>query len=345
MSIKNIINIEFLIQIIAYFIPISFLFYVLYINFLPFGYDKTFIINVGSENDNNISQDFFLKPSKDISERKVDENGMAYRELGGIVYAVFKPKVVLKDVPVTVSVEGDDVYIIPPVIDFDPSYFNWDFFWDFTKNKTPKELGFVGNAFPFDGAMYFDGDSKIELPNTKNQFEDESFSVYLEYMPTEQKSETQQIIGHFNWEIWQNKDSVEFRVGRMNDKDGQAYSIKYPIDENFFNKKHTLLAIYNSSEKGYMDLYIDNNFSGRKYFNLERIWKDYGNKNLSIGKSDHGDTTYMSGYIYDVGFMKKNILSVGENKYYNTNISDSISIPLFSNTVSKLQKISIYVKK
>src|SRR5260221_2275250 len=74
----------------GYAIPGVFLLYVLYLNFLPFGYHKTFTINVGSADDTKVSE-FYLEPSKDLSDRKTNQDWTAYRELDGMATAVFKP--------------------------------------------------------------------------------------------------------------------------------------------------------------------------------------------------------------------------------------------------------------
>jgi len=83
-------------RFLGYAIPLAFLLYVLYINYLPFGYHKTFTINVGSNNDTKVSE-FYLEPSPDLSERKTAADGTPYRELNGMATAVFKPNVVLKN--------------------------------------------------------------------------------------------------------------------------------------------------------------------------------------------------------------------------------------------------------
>ncbi|MEI7463569.1 MAG: hypothetical protein WCK03_04225 [Candidatus Taylorbacteria bacterium] len=321
----------------AYAIPLAFLLYVLYQNFLPLGYDKTFIINVGSMNDTNVGE-FYLEPSKDLSERKVASNGTTYRELNGSAYAVFKPKAVLKNAEITVSVIGDGISIIPPVLNFDPSTItDWDYDWDFTK-EIPKEL--IGNAFIFDGATYFDGTSRLELPNTANKFENRAFSVYVEWEPRDSENNTQQIIGHFNWELWQNKDNVYFQVGRMNDAQGPTYSIKYPIPTpaNFFNKKHTALAIYNpanstDSQNGYLELFIDGNFAGRTYFGSDTIWKDYnGTQNLSIGWTPHNNqnSPHFVGSIYKVYTVSKNVLQPQSEISLTATNNDLIYISIIS---------------
>ncbi len=316
-------------RFLAYAIPLTFLLYVLYMNFLPFGYNKSFVIDVGSPTDTKVSE-FYLEPSKDLSESKVGPDGKTYRELNGTASVVFKPKVILKNATATISVDGEGVSIIPPVINFDPSSItDWDYSWDFTKG-IPKEL--VGNAFMFDGATYFDGKSRLELPNTANKFENRAFSIYVEWEPRDSENNTQQIIGHYNWEIWQNKETVEFRVGRMTNNTGPAYSLKFNIIPDFFNKSHTALAIYNPSESGYIEFYVDGNFAGRTYFANEKIFTKYGDQNLSLGWTPHNNSNspYFIGSVYKVNTVSKNVLQPQSEISLTATNSDPIYISIIS---------------
>lgn len=332
-------------QTLAYGIPLSFLAYVLYINYLPFGYNKTFTIDVGSVGDTDSSQVFYLEPSPDLGERKVTPDGTTYRELNGIATAVFKPNVVLEDAEITVEVEGDGVSIIPPVIDFDPDSVEWDYEWDFTQGKTPEELGLVGEAFPFDGAMYFDGLSKLELPDSADKFEDGPFSVYVEWTPEDYENNNQQIIGHYNWEIWQGVNSIEFRVGRMNNATGTTHSVEFVFDKTFFNTTHSILAIYkpadDTDQDGYIELYLDNNFVNRTNIGQDKIWKDYSLHNFSSGKSKHGNTNFYSGHISKIlfkGDIFENASKSGKFTFSNIN-----EIKITARESGSLNKINISV--
>lgn len=348
-----------ILTILAYGIPLAFLTYVLYINYLPFGYNKTFTIDVGSANDTTVGE-FYLEPSPDLSERKTNPDGTTYRELNGIAKIIFKPNVVLKNAEITVSVEGEGVQIIPPVIDFNPDDYDWDYAWDFTKKDTaftPKVSDrakadwksctstaitttaddaetaddsttaeeiceqipvpdLTGNAFWFDGGINFNGTSRIEMPGTEDMFEDGTFTVYLEWVPTNLEANFQQIFGHYNWEIVQNTNSVIFQVGRMGSTTGAFYNVKFSTNETFLNKKHSLLAVYSpdNSEKnsGYIELYVDNNFAGRTLISNDNIWKDYQTYTLSLGKSNHGQANYYVGSVQKIKF--KYIKYVAENK-------------------------------
>lgn len=332
---------------LAYGIPLAFLAYVLYINYLPFGYEKTFTIDVGTESDTDTRQPFYLEPSRDLSERKVAEDGTTYRELNGVANVVFKPDVVLKDAEITVSVEGDGVSIIPPYLDFDPHDYTWDYSWDLGRS-VPADL--TGNAFVFDGEVTFNGrDTRLELPNSADLFETGPFTLYAEWTPKDSESNAQQIVGHFNWELWQNSDSVEFRVGRMNNATGTAYSIKYLIKdkEEFFNSFHSAIAIYNPSGNGYIALYLDGEFVGMTSIGSDVIWGMYGSENLSLGWSTHnyGKNKYFSGNIYSINLANKNII-VGK-KSTNLTFNDKLfkNISLQSNSSSTLNTANLHVVK
>jgi len=334
-------------QILAYGIPLTFLAYVLYINYLPFGYEKTFTIDVGAENDTDSSLPFYLEPSRDLSERKVAPDGATYRELNGIANVIFKPNVVLKDAEITVSVEGEGVSIIPPYLDFNPKDYEWDYAWDIGKS-VPEDL--TGNAFVFDGEVTFNGrDTRLQLPNSADLFETGPFTLYAEWTPKDSENNAQQIVGHYNWELWQNADSVEFRVGRMNNATGTFHSIKYPIEdkEDFFNSFHSAIAIYNPSDNGYIALYLDNEFVGMTSIGSDVIWNDYGSQNLSFGWTLHNSkkNKYFSGKIYQINFSQENILPHQSKSTFQSKSEEPISIFIVSPTMSLVKSLNLKANK
>lgn len=336
-------------RFLGYAIPLSFLLYVLYLNYLPFGYHKTFTINVGSPDDMNASE-FYLEPSKDLSDRINETNGTANRELNGMASAIFKPNINIKDTDITIEIIGEKgISLIPPLITFNPNSTTWDYNWDFT-NGVPKELINTNNqAFAYGGGTYFDGSAtRVELANSSELLEDSSLTIYVEWTPTDNTSEGQQIVGHSNWELWQNKKSVSFQVGRMNNADGQVYKISYPVNDNFFNNRHSALAVYKPSSNGFIELFIDGNFAGRTYFGSETIWKDYGGKsNLSFGWSsgDYGNRPHFTGEIYRVQIVKDDILPEPTKATLIGNDKNTLNIPIIANTTTTLNQIKINVFK
>ena len=336
-------------RFLGYAIPISFLLYVLYLNYLPFGYHKTFTINVGSPNDTTPSE-FYLEPSKDLSDRMTNPDGSTYRTLNGMATAVFKPKAVLKDAKITVEINGDDgISIIPPHIDFDPNSVKWDHAWDFTKG-VPKDLTNINNkACAHENGTYFDGAARVEMPKPDSLFENEPFSVYATWTPSDDIDSSQQIVGHFNWEIWQNARSVQFQIGRTNNATGLIYTLKYSINDSFFNKQHSLVAVYAPSDSnGYIELYVDGQFAGRTYIGNNKIWSKYGTNNLSFGWTPHNyeKNPYFKGYLYRVYIASKNILL--ENKFKKLNINSSgenLTFSIDSNKNSSINQMRLDVYK
>ncbi len=155
-----------------------------------------------------------------------------------------------------------------------------------------------------EGCMYFDGETRLILPDSTDRFEEGPFAIYVEWIP-EKMEDRQQLIGHFNWEVYQEKDSVRFTIGRTTETES-FHRVSYDIDEDFFNKKHSLLAIYNPSKnntkEGYIDLFVNNAFAGRESFGNEIINPNYERSGLRMGNSSHGDAPKLEGSICNAKF-------------------------------------------
>ncbi len=335
----------FWVRFAAYVIPLAFFLYVLYQNFLPFGYDKTYTITVGGEHD--MTGAFYLEPTDSLSDAKIDAHGVPYRELHGVAYAVLDTSTILKDAHISLDITGDNVSSVPLEINSDYSKIKWDYNWDMTK-EIPKDL--VGNAqfSTENNCVYFNGTStKLSLPDSKDLFESGPFSVHVEWMPEYTGSSTAEIMGHYNWELFQNKDSVVFQVGRMNDVNGAFYSIRYPIKQDFFGVRHSALAIYSpSDENGYIDFFIDEVYAGRTYFNDEILWKNYSDQNLTFGKSNHGIGTYSKGCVYDANILNLKVVSDTQKFSFRYSGVGKIRFPILGLTAtSTLNIINLNVKK
>jgi hypothetical protein len=183
---------------------------------------------------------------------------------------------------------------------------------------------------------YFDGSTRYILPNSSNSFKDGSFAVFVSFVP-EKKVNSQQIIGHLDWEIYQQTDKITFQVGRMNNNKGAFHSVSYSIDDNFLNKSHSILAIYNPFDNktvfdGYIELFVDDVFAGRTYFKEEKIWSGYSKQDLSLGHTVHssGNHPKFEGFICDVKFVYDKLDSEHNNYIYNANGKD-FKIPINGN--------------
>jgi len=337
-------------RFLGYAIPLSFLLYVLYLNYLPFGYHKTFTINVGSPNDTTPSE-FYLEPSKDLSDRLTNPDGSTYRTLNGMATAVFKPNAVLKNANITVSVKGGDgISLIPPQINFDPNSVNWDYNWDFTKGVPAGLTNDNSSAFAYEGGTYFDGTARVELPKSNNMFENGPFTVYAEWTPNDSTDDFQEIIGHYNWEILQDSNDIKFMIGRVNNANGQFYYSLYKINdsESFFKRQHNLLAIYSPDQingSGYLLLFIDGRFISMIPITSDIIWSDYnGNNNLTFGKSGHGVANYYKGVINNVRISNNNSLPINKTIELATNDS-ATNITLLTKTKTYVSKVELHAIK
>ncbi len=199
-----------------------------------------------------------------------------------------------------------------------------------------------------DDSIYLDGNTRLVMPNTADQFEDGPFTVYAEWTP-EKDENGQQIIGHYNWEIWQNEKSVSFNVGRMSTSTGPFYKITHKINENFFDKPHTLLATYNpisaSTTNGYIELFIDSIFAGREYFADETIWQDYSTRSLSLGNTSH-NSSKNSKFQGKINKIKINFINIKTRKSDIINIlknEDIINFSIYG--TGKFNFIKIKIKK
>ncbi len=319
-------------RIAAYAIPLSVLIVVLYLNYLPFGYDRTFNIAVGSETDE--TGQFSLSPyGSGLSERLVTASGTPYRVLAGSAYAIFTPSAYLRDATATITVDAPGVIIIPPNIDFRPDTTSWDY-------TLPQEAG-VG------GCLAFDGLTQKELPETSTLFTepDEEFSVYAAWTPESNKDGFQQIVGYHSWELLQNKSDVKFQIG--------STSIKYVFDDKeFYGKPHTALATYlpvnQERSYGYIELFVDNQFAGRIYFPASPNLRDELPHAMTLGKSNYEEASYFVGCVRDVRVSKKAVdavsgtttftISRDRNTYPITLINLEQALPLSTLILHVFQK-------
>jgi hypothetical protein len=335
-------------RLIGLALPLIILGYFSYINYLPFGYSKAYVINIGANDDTKISE-FYLEPSRDMSERKVSSDGQPYRELNGMATAIFKPKDLLRSAKIDVEVIGDGISLIPPQISFNPSTVDWSLTWNFAESIPESLINVKNKTYIFDRAAYFDGTARLELASSSNMLEYGPFTAYVEWMPTDATTDGQQIMGHFNWELWQNKKSVTMFFGRMNNKDGDFYKIELPVEPDFFNNKHTALAVYSPSlTNGYVDLYIDGKSAGRKYLGPDQIWTDYGGiENLSFGWTPHNDSKnpHFKGFIYFAGIANKNLIPLQSKIQIMAIDLDQLSIPVISANQAIFKQIKLNVTK
>lgn len=152
-----------------------------------------------------------------------------------------------------------------------------------------------------DGCLVFDGKSRLVYPNSSDMFEVGPFAVWVEWVPT-LKNNSQQLVGHFNWEVYQDSDKIQFRTGRMNNNSGPFYSVSSSF--NNFNQSNSLLALYSPSDNGYIELFVNGKFAGQRSVGSDVLAIEYGTQDLSLGWTPHnfGNYPYFEGKICSVKF-------------------------------------------
>lgn len=339
---ENTLLTKFLI-FLAFAIPIAILGYALYINYLPFGYSQEYSLMV---DENGV-----ISPLSNEIYLTTPQGRKLLSLPGGVkgqVNLVLEPNVVLKDATAEVSIEGEGVYLsTAPNL----SEIEWNYDWDFSL-KIPKD---------FDGTATYDSEQKcayfnayneqtLSMPNSKDLFEYGPMSIYVKWKPSHVSrilGERQQIIGHFNWELFQKLDSIEFRVGRMNDANGTFYSISYPISLDLFDSEHTALAIYdpNSDDRGYIELWVDNNLAGRTFIGTDVIYEDYNSqRDLSFGWNDYGyaKNPYFDGCLYSTKIIDEAIVEERTQGLLES-INNNAIIPIIGN--GNITSVRVMVSK
>ncbi len=326
-------------KILTYIIPILILLWILYLNYLPFGYSYKKVLDVG-RNDHR-SDIVFLEGGGE----KQKHNGETFRFIDNIAYIVYKPKVILKNPTLNLTLDGDNLYFHEkPDIDF-----KWDKKWD-NQNILDNFYGVVMNdkakekdSFKRD-CLYLDGKRRYVLSGSVDEYNKGPFAIYLEWIP-EKGERAQQILGKYNWEIFQNEENITFQIGKT-EPEGSFFSLSYNIDSSFFNEKHSLLAIYNPGENGYIEMFVDDIFVGREYIGEEIISPTYGERKLTLGWSAHGDGKYpmFQGSICNLNFAYKELESKKTNKLkINIKNKQNIKIPIIGE--GNLKKVIFEVKQ
>jgi hypothetical protein len=91
---KKVKSVSIFLKTLAYGIPVVVLLIILYLNFTPFGFDDYQVIDVGSPADTRGR--FYLEEGGALGSRQ-EIDGEPFRMIDGTVYAIYKPKAVLRD--------------------------------------------------------------------------------------------------------------------------------------------------------------------------------------------------------------------------------------------------------
>lgn len=328
---------------VAFAIPVAIILYVLYINFLPFGYEKTYTLTI-DENGviSPLSNEIYLTTPQGRKLLSLPEG------VQGQVNLVLEPNVALKNANIEATIEGEGVYFATT-----PNLENieWDYDWDFTQN-IPQEFQGTATYNEEELCTHFNAynEQTLYLPNSQDMFENGPMTIYVKWKPSsvsQLSGDNQQILGHYNWELWQDEKSIRFQVGRMNNETGLSYSINYLIEKDFFSKEHEILAIYSPDNEGngYIEFWIDNELVERISIGSDKIYTDYNSeRDLSFGWTDHnyGQNPYFDGCIYSARISSKT-QSYQNNQIFLNEISGASNIKILGN--GKINSLNIKVNQ
>ena len=154
--------------------------------------------------------------------------------------------------------------------------------------------GMANSALEFDGLADY-----VEIPETSDTFEEGGHTFSLWVKSTGERDSTKYILCHYNWRFyWESDSKICFTVGRMNDRDGPAYSVTAEVPEIKSDWIH-MAGVYKPSENKIL-LYVNGEYAGETDIGKDKIWTDYGSNNLLIGTSKHGAATFFEGIVDEV---------------------------------------------
>ncbi len=259
-------------------------------NFLPFGYEKTFTLDVGSLND---TREELRVDEKTMGERQTTERG-SFRKIENQGTVIFHPRAVLREATLNLELKGEGLYFIKqPDLDID-----WDYDFDFTEFKLE---GTDSLKYDEDGCVIFDGETRLVYPDSKDKFEKGPFAVYVEWIPKKREGR-QQLIGRYNWEFYQHKEMVRLSLSTKTHK---SYSITSSNTENLLHQKNNALILYNLS---YVALFVNGKLIEKVNTDSEGLRENYA-RDLSMGHTRHmgGDRPLFEGSICQAKFAYKEL--------------------------------------
>lgn len=328
-------------KILIRLVPVVFILVALYFSLLPLGYDQYYSLNISKDGSVHSSSDRFY--FEDANGNVVNNISNLYSL--GYVNLVFKPRIFSGRTNVSAVVDGAGIYFATG--NFTALNNKGDYFWSFAKS-VPSQLW--GSA-RFDGnreCVYFDSslNQTLTYQDSKDMFESGSFVVYANWLPEYTGFNNQQIMGHYNWELIQNNNSVKFIIWSLYGKDVSAHSVYYDVNKSFFNKSHEAMAIYFTDKKmgtGYIELRVDNNFAGRVPIGNQVVLAENGENSLTFGLSFHKNSSYFNGCIYQAGFDYTNVFSGYSNSTKFQLDREVVKIPIVGS--GDLNSINLVVRK
>ncbi|MCD5381817.1 MAG: hypothetical protein LR017_00695 [Candidatus Pacebacteria bacterium] len=328
--------IQICIRIVAITAPIIFLLYTLYINYLPFGYSRTIVLDIGKRHDTNGARILSLEPTRDLGDMATLENATStYRPLHGITHLIFNPGVILEQATTSVTIQGDNVRLLRSVAALDISNTDWQYYYDFTQNKPLATQGLAGTAFLFEGCLFFNQDATLHLPNITHDLRKDRLAFAVTWKPVNDTLRYQRIIGGTYWDLFQHNHSVRLEV-RSPRNIFEKTIIDYPIAEDFFHHKHTAKVVLDFSHSiPFIEMVVDDTLPisqsvpVRDYTAFTQPMEEHG---LAAGIQYDTNNRRFNGCLYNLAFSTTAPLLVSQDTLLLS--SDADNQPFYFTIVS-----------
>ncbi len=289
---KKLDNVGKAIYIFSFLIPALIVYTFLHLYFLPFGLNKDYTLENREVQFTNT--DFFYT----IEKKEV---------LDGVTEVKIEPTIPKRNVVATVSVTGENAYIIPLRITQDDISFNPEYTKEFEKNK---EYIYLNDY------------------NVK----DEDIVVFkIDYEIDAEEQECSEILLKYkNMRIIQNEGSIEMRLDKRIEGRIETFQSFFYLGEEEKQQPITLYAVYKKPNQtnGFLEIFANNKLNGRTIvpsqnkvtddkiaeIELETIWNEELTKDLSQEFISLKQEEYTQNLLKDVPENLKNVIDL--NLYY-----------------------------
>lgn len=151
-------------------------------------------------------------------------------------------------------------------------------------------------AYTGDGRRFDGEDDFVVVENTADNFTNQSFIVQVEYKNTDANRSNQEIIGHYDWELYSDEGDLFLRMGRMNTKQGDFLELRTEHTNNTWEK-----AAFYYTPQDSLKLFKEGVLKGVYFIGNDTIYDQYNkNRSLTMGKAYHGSAMYYEGEIRSV---------------------------------------------
>ncbi len=243
----------------AFFIPLFLLLLLLYLYFLPLGFYKKISYSFGETLNDTRDLSFTID---NLASQESDNPSLF---LDGIMDIEYHPSINKKGIDLKISIEGENVYIIPKKISEKDKMDIWDY-----------ELNLDDTLF--------EGDRYLLLDNyTVKESDFITFSLDFK-KDTDEAKYPQILLKHDNLKIILYEYYVEVIVNQIVDSDLLTYTAQYSFTQNELDNRNNIVVSFKKpdSDNGYIEIYCNDKLGQRTFLpsNVNLLSTDlYTNEN------------------------------------------------------------------